>query len=316
MKHILTSSLSVILFVSVLIIVFWLYLRLWIVYLVRKHKNKPIDGLLKKPFAIILHITAAVGILCISYGYLIEPYHLGISQVQIQTEKLKKESFRIVHFSDMHCDLKMRLEEKVIEAVNSLKPDILVFTGDAINDLKAKTNFQNTLSQMDAPLGKFAVKGNWDFHITPTANLFENTGFVELDGEHRDIEKNGESIRLCGLSYENDSGIQHLIERADKGRFTVLLYHSPDLAEAFDPADVDLYLCGHTHGGQITLPFYGAITTLSKHGKKYEAGLYYRDSSAIYVNRGIGMEGGHAPRVRFWARPEIAVFDIVPLTEK
>ena len=304
------------LFVAVLITICWLYLRLWIIFLIRKYNKKPINGLLKKPSAIILHIIAGIGILCVLYGYLIEPYWLEITHIQIQSDKLEKESFRVVQFSDMHCDPKMRLEEKLIEAINSLKPDILVFTGDALNSSQSKTNFQHTLSQMDAPLGQFAITGNWDFHITPVPNLFENTGFIELDGSPRKIEKNGESIQLCGLSFENDSGIHNLIQQADKDSFTIFLYHNPKLIEAFDPADIDLYLCGHTHGGQIALPFYGAITTLSKHGKKYEAGLYHRDSCNIYVNRGIGMEGGNAPRIRFFARPEIAVFDIVPHSDK
>jgi predicted MPP superfamily phosphohydrolase len=63
---------------------------------------------------------------------------------------------------------------------------------------------------------------------------------------------------------------------------------------------------------QIQLPFYGALVTLSKFGKKYEAGMYTVNETILYVNRGIGMEGGLAPRVRFLARPEITVFDIIP----
>ena len=76
--------------------------------------------------------------------------------------------------------------------------------------------------------------------------------------------------------------------------------------------NVDLYLCGHTHGGQIAMPFYGALITMSKFGKKYEAGMYTVGDTILYVNRGIGMDGGPAPRVRFLARPEITVFEIHP----
>ncbi|MHC4240332.1 MAG: hypothetical protein ACYSUC_11380 [Planctomycetota bacterium] len=73
--------------------------------------------------------------------------------------------------------------------------------------------------------------------------------------------------------------------------------------------NVDLYLAGHTHGGQIALPFYGALITLSKFGKKYESGMHKVDDTVLYVNRGIG---GHAWSMRFFARPEITVFDIGP----
>lgn len=88
------------------------------------------------------------------------------------------------------------------------------------------------------------------------------------------------------------------------------MYHSPDLVEDLPPNAVDLYVAGHTHGGQVALPFYGALVTLSRFGKKYEAGLYHVGDTTLYVNRGIGMEGGPAPRVRFCARPEITVFEI------
>jgi len=76
--------------------------------------------------------------------------------------------------------------------------------------------------------------------------------------------------------------------------------------------DVDLYCAGHTYGGQIDLPFYGALMTLSKYGKKYEAGLYRKEGTWMYVNRGIGMEGCPAPRVRFCARPELTIIEIYP----
>jgi predicted MPP superfamily phosphohydrolase len=72
----------------------------------------------------------------------------------------------------------------------------------------------------------------------------------------------------------------------------------------------DLYCAGHTHGGQIALPFYGALITFSQFDKRFEAGLYDYKGMALYVNRGIGMEGGMAPRVRFGSRPEITVIDV------
>jgi uncharacterized protein len=97
------------------------------------------------------------------------------------------------------------------------------------------------------------------------------------------------------------------------GAFTILLYHTPD--EILDVAAthrVDLYCAGHTHGGQVALPFYGALVTLSKFYKKYERGLHREGSTWLYVTRGIGMEGGPAPRVRFLARPEVTVIELAP----
>jgi predicted MPP superfamily phosphohydrolase len=93
---------------------------------------------------------------------------------------------------------------------------------------------------------------------------------------------------------------------------SIFLYHYPEEVENPALRSADIYLAGHTHGGQVALPFYGALLTLSKFGKKYEAGTYKVGQTTLNVNRGIGMEGGHAPRVRFYARPEITVIDIVP----
>jgi hypothetical protein len=83
------------------------------------------------------------------------------------------------------------------------------------------------------------------------------------------------------------------------------LYHSPDLAEAAAQAGVDLYLAGHTHGGQVRLPGWGALVTMSAYGKRFEAGQYRLGPTTLYVSRGIGLEGLRLPRVRFLCPPEI-----------
>jgi predicted MPP superfamily phosphohydrolase len=98
----------------------------------------------------------------------------------------------------------------------------------------------------------------------------------------------------------------------DAGDFRLFLYHFPDAVEEASAANIDLYLAGHTHGGQVRLPFYGALITFSRYDKRYEAGLYRLGAATMYVNRGIGMEGGKAPRVRFLDRPEITVIDVAP----
>jgi predicted MPP superfamily phosphohydrolase len=84
-------------------------------------------------------------------------------------------------------------------------------------------------------------------------------------------------------------------------------YHSPDLIEAASERGIDLYLAGHTHGGQIRLPLYGAIATSSIYYKEYEAGLFQLGRTYLYVSRGLGLEGASAPRARFLCRPEVAV---------
>jgi predicted MPP superfamily phosphohydrolase len=92
----------------------------------------------------------------------------------------------------------------------------------------------------------------------------------------------------------------------------MLLYHKPDLAYAADEVAIDLYLAGHTHGGQVRLPFYGAIYANSRYGKTFEMGLYQLKNTTMYVSRGLGFTGGSAPRIRFLAPPEVTIVDLVP----
>jgi predicted MPP superfamily phosphohydrolase len=248
------------------------------------------------------------------YGYFIEPYWVQVNTISIKTDKLKNATFRVVQISDMHCDKKIRLEKKLPTLINGLNPDIIVFTGDCLNRESALLLFQNTLAKMNAPLGKFAVTGNWDFSYWSNPHLFDGTGFEELRLHKKIIEKDNEFITVAGLAFENGRHSQNVIRKLKTEAFNLFLYHNTDLMDYFHDKPIDLYLCGHTHGGQVALPVYGALITLSRHGKKYEAGLYRQGHIQLYVNRGIGMDGGLAPRVRFFARPEITVFDIGPQT--
>lgn len=315
MKSISMSSLPVMIFGGSVLLVYYLWARLWFTWGFRKFRRKDTSKILTGRLAVGLHITAGVGILCILYGFFIEPYWLQVNIVPIYTDKLNSTTFRVVQMSDTHCNKKIYLENKLPDVINDLKPDIIVFTGDTVNQVAALSQFHHMMSFLKAPLGKYAVTGNWDFCYWSNLNLFGGTGFEELRQHTKSIEKNAESIVVAGVAFENGKKSGQFLRGLDAECFNLLLYHNTDLIDHVSDIPVDLYLCGHTHGGQVALPFYGALTTLSHHGKKYEAGLYRCGSIKLYVNRGIGMEGGRAPKVRFFARPEITVFDIGPQTE-
>ena len=95
----------------------------------------------------------------------------------------------------------------------------------------------------------------------------------------------------------------------------MFLYHYPDEIDAVLTHGIDFYCAGHTHGGQVSLPWYGALITLSRFDKQYESGRYRKGDTTLYVNRGIGMEGGDAPRVRFCARPEVTVLEVISASD-
>ena len=272
--------------------------------------RRPVKRFFLARSAIIIHVFAAIIVICFLYGYFIEPYWIEIKTVEIVTPKLKSASFRIVQISDMHCDTKQRNEEKVVHIINDLAPDVIIFTGDTLNTPEALGLFKNTMRNLRAGLAKIAVRGNFDVWYWNNIDLYSDTGFNVLDRGSVTIEKAGEKISISGLSCQNPEELRTVLSDNLADRFNVFAYHYPDFAESLKGLNVDLYLCGHTHGGQIALPVYGAIITLSKFGKKYESGEYKIGDTILYVNRGIGMEAGHAPRVRFFARPEITVFEI------
>jgi len=264
-------------------------------------------------YFIILHVLAIVGIACFLYGFIIEPKWIDVTKIELKTDKLKNTKLRIVLFSDTHCDTKSRNEDKLIKIVNPLDPDIIVFTGDSINTAAALPLFKKTLGLMNAGIAKFAVRGNFDCNRWGRIDLFSETGFRELTTETVKLEKEGEIFSIAGFSTSFSGNFQTVLSKMPAESYNILLYHYSDLAESLENLNIDLYLSGHTHGGQVRLPVYGAIITLSRFGKKYESGIYTIGPTTLYVNRGIGLESKPAPQVRFLCRPEITVFDIMPL---
>lgn len=267
--------------------------------------------LLTKP-ALFVHLLAVTGIMCFLYGFFIEPYRLKVRTITLYTEKLRNTYLRLVHISDLHCSEKVRNEKKSIELINALQADLIVFTGDAVNVPAGLSLFKDTMKSLKAKLGKYAVKGNVDIQSYPDLDLFSRTGFEVLDEQTIKLEKDGESFYISGFSCWFPDSHHYLPKGVPADSFSIFAHHCPDLIEDLKDSNVDLYLAGHTHGGQVAIPIYGALITFSKHGKKYEAGRYNVNNTVLYVNRGLGTEGGSTPKVRFCVRPEITVFDISP----
>ncbi len=267
---------------------------------------------------------AGIGVLCFAYGYFVEPYWPEVTRVRVESAKLAGATrpLRVVHISDLHCDPEPRLEERLPDIIAAERPDLIVFTGDSLNSPAGLPVLRKLLTRLVAIAPTFAVRGNWDTSLWRRDELFGGTGVRELKKEAVKIEAAGTSLWIAGAAfaslYESPDGTRGGVESALKNvppdAFTIFLYHTPDeIPEVAGTNRVDLYCAGHTHGGQVALPVYGALITLSKFGKKYESGLYREGATWLYVTRGVGMEGGPAPRVRFFARPEVTVIELAPL---
>lgn len=280
--------------------------------LYRRSRGRSARRILFAPWVIGVHTLVVVMFACLLYGYFIEPRWIDVHTVTLQTPLLKSATFRIVQISDLHCGQKPRNETRTVEIVNALKPDIVVATGDFLCCPEGLGLMQRTLSRLEASLGKFAVTGNFDVGRWPHLDIPGDCTFRVLDRETVVLTKDQDSLAITGVGYAPFDAVRKPIGGFSNDRFDVFLFHTPDLIEDLSCSGVDLYLCGHTHGGQVALPWYGAVITFSKFGKKYESGMHRVGDATLYVNRGLGMEPPPAPQIRFLARPEIVVFDIRP----
>jgi predicted MPP superfamily phosphohydrolase len=257
---------------------------------------------------------AAAGLACVAYGWLIEPGWIAVSRVRIASPKLPPGSraIRIVHVSDFHCESRPGIEARLPDLAAAERPDLIVFTGDAINSLEGLPLFRSCLARLAALAPTFGIRGNWDVRLWNHLDLFAGTGVLELTGEAMRVDVAGTPVWVAGAPHGLEGRLDRALDAVPPGALVIALSHTPDVFDTPVARGADLWCAGHTHGGQVALPLYGALVTLARTGKRYEAGCYRKGGAWLYVSRGIGMEGGLAPRVRFWARPEVAVIEIVP----
>jgi predicted MPP superfamily phosphohydrolase len=258
--------------------------------------------------------VAVVGAVLIAYGYFVEPYWVEVTHRTIVSPKLCNfdRPIRFVLISDLHCDPVARLESDLPSLIAAEKPDAIVFTGDSVNSREGVAVFRRCLKALSGIAPTYAVLGNHDSRCWENLDLFKGTHVTALNGATEKLSVDGQNIYISGVAFDCEALMDKALSMVPHGAFTVFLYHSPDLVNELAQRSVDLVCAGHTHGGQVCLPFYGAIITQSKYGKQFEAGLYKVNQTWMYVNRGIGMEGGVDPRVRFLARPEVTVLDLQP----
>jgi len=275
-------------------------------------RRRPGSSILFTKPAIVVHLLVVILFACLLYGSFIEPRWIDVHKMTLYTTQLHDAGFRIVQITDLHCDRTARNEERTAAIINGLKPDVIVATGDYLNSPRGLPRLHRMLTRLEAPLGKFAVTGNFEVHYWQQLGVLDGTGFRMLDRETVVVTRGADAIAITGMGFVPSDAPIAPVEGFSDDRFDVFLFHTPNLVEDLRGRGIDLYLCGHTHGGQVRLPLYGALVTLSRFGKKYESGRYQVGDTTLYVNRGLGMEPRPAPQIRFLARPEIAVFDILP----
>jgi uncharacterized protein len=319
------------LYPSVFLFIFFMLDMLWLDLLHRLGLSygpiKPVLlmlALLRTPFALLPYWWAYsfefLGTLLVIYGFLIEPFRLDVHHEELTSDILSKgDKITIAHLGDLHIERVTRREKAILRALEENKPDLILFSGDILNlsyveDDYAQQQAREFLSSLHAPLGVYAVTGSPPVDPPEVfADLVAGTEVQWLADKQTSIQLENSTIGLTGLTCthhpdEDFARSQKLTH--DPSAFNILLYHSPDIAPLACTAGFDLQLSGHTHGGQVRLPLYGAIFAASLYGKAFESGRYLLKNMAFYVTRGLGMEGGIAPRVRLFCLPEIIFWEI------
>ena len=272
----------------------------------------------------LLFALQLIGSAVYLWGALVEPFALNVTHRQLRPAAWPTDAppLRLLHLSDLHVERLTRRENHLLELIVQIQPDVMVITGDYrnlsyVDDPTARAEVRKILTQLDAPYGVYATLGSPP--VDPrntTPSLFDGTRIRLLRDEVAVIElADGRKLSLIGMDCEHDlqsdaSALNNLLDVTPADSARVLLYHSPELMPVAQQYDIDMYLCGHTHGGQIRLPYYGAILTSSVTGKQYEMGPYTEQNTTLYVSRGIGLEGLSAPRMRLLCPPEIILFNL------
>jgi len=241
-----------------------------------------------------------------------EILRLDLSERAIDVPRLPAalDGLSIVHLSDFHFTglVGKTYFSEVARHSNQLEPDLVAITGDLVDRNECIDWVPDTLGRLRARYGVFYILGNHDVRIDTgrLRDAMHDAGLIDVGGRWLDIKIRGERIILAG------NELPWLFPAADMtrcprrtpsgGPLRIVLSHSPDQLDWARANDADLLLAGHTHGGQIRLPFIGAILTPSLTGVRYASGLFYAPPTIMQVTRGVS---GELP-VRMNCPPEMA----------
>ncbi|HEX5726391.1 MAG TPA: metallophosphoesterase [Longimicrobiaceae bacterium] len=271
----------------------------------------------RRPNRLLAASALAAGTLG-AYAFLVEPRWLQVTRTRIHARGLHPdlEGFRIALLTDLHAGggTPFSLVRRACAAATRERPHLVALTGDfAADSAPGFARVLDALACLQAPHGVYAVPGNHD-HIVGIERWYREVAahpvVQDLTNAARVLEVGG--ARLCVAGVDDLSRGRPSLEALpppEQRDFTLLLAHDPDQAErarrAYDA--VDLIVSGHTHGGQVRLPFVGALLNPARHDHLYDEGLRRRPWTQVYVSRGVGTV--HLP-VRFLCRPEVALLEL------
>ena len=260
----------------------------------------------------------------IMYARFIGTMSLTTKEYTITDELLPSgfDGLKIVHFSDLHYNRAITLDKvkSIVKEINEINPDIVVFTGDLIDKDAILKNIDyeylsNTLKEINSKYGKYYILGNHDYDSDTDniINTMNTSGFIHLDNKYDIIYNNkSEYIYISGIdsvskNKENIETALDFLKDKTTPTYNIFLTHEPDISDKIvKNYSINLILPGHSHGGQVRLPFIGAIYT-PEYAKKYHDDYYKIDNTDLYISSGIGVSSFN---YRLWNRPSINFYRI------
>lgn len=294
--------------------------------------------MLKKTIKTLLLLIFLTGIFLALWAFIVEPGRLVANEYNLPVRKWspKLAGFKIVAVSDIHGGSNFTDEAKirrVVELANAQNPDIIVLLGDYVSQQHSDRSklkmpmsvIAENLKGLQAKYGVYAVLGNHDgwYNLREVRSELEKAGYRVLENEAVNIEKNGEKLRIVGLTdslsavipeNKNKNAKDALAKLGGEDGKVIVLTHNPDdivsnTGENLPSTETVLFLAGHTHGGQVRFPYFGAPIVPSTYGQKYAAGFIRETDADLFVTTGVGTS---ILPVRFQIPPEIAVLTINP----
>jgi len=245
-------------------------------------------------------------------AFFIEPRWLQVTKMEIPAKNLPS-SIRIAIVTDIQTDEPGQYEKRVLERVKAEAPHLILFGGDYLqledyNQYIEKVSVLNEMLQeinLYAPLGIYAIGGNIDWGDGWQA-VFTGLPVLVFD-ETRTVDLG--PLVLTGLGVHDSYNTELRIEGQEK--YHIVLGHNPNFS--LGQVNADMLIAGHTHGGQVQIPFFGPIMTLSEVPRSWTSGVTaIEPGKTLIVSRGIGMERSYTPQMRFLCRPELIILDLVP----
>ena len=272
--------------------------------------------IMKKFIVPLLKISALVlifAVLIAVYAFFVEPQLLTVNHYTIKNSALK--GTRLVFASDFHIKKNQQNRLKsIVNLINRSYPDIIVLGGDFVNGYDREDNIElaemsKELSKLRAPYGVYAVLGNHDrwYGENQVKNVLKHSNIVLLKNENKQIKTPAKTIFVAGVDdlVTGTPDVEQALKNTKKP--VIFVTHSPDIFPQI-PAGTDIVLAGHTHGGQVVVPFVGPVVVPSEYGNRYAFGKIKSNGKVMIVTKGLGTS---ILRVRFNCLPEIVVVDFV-----